>query len=303
MNVINPYWDAVKGCITQHEIGGYAVVRDSCHVDMRQFGDWRAPKGMRSGVAKLFKQAMDMQQRVELVMSYALTIPDPKSMDVISRYVGPAAIDPMAGTGYLSYLLAQLGVDVLSYDLYPRDIQHVPIRRGHAPYTVRRHGRNRTLIIAWPEQYNSVGADTLAAYDGDTVIYLGEWGASCGTQALYTALDRDWTCIARILPVRWPIVRDVVRVFKRRRWTRGLYLSPGGVISTNPRWLPDEFSALLRRHNLGCIFRAADVLQPTGSVELSGEMQCVGMIARMDDPASCTCDSPVLTGVDELAEP
>jgi hypothetical protein len=57
--------------------------------------------------------------RVRLVRKYCWAVPDPDTVAFVATHVRGGLVDPIAGTGYWAYLLAQVGVDVVCYDLNP----------------------------------------------------------------------------------------------------------------------------------------------------------------------------------------
>ena len=87
-------------------------------------------------------------------------------------------VDPIAGTGYWAYLLAQLGVDVICYDSNPGtelltngwhgDDLYAEICAKDCAEAVALHP-DRTLLLSWPPHGQDVGARILMAYKGKRV--------------------------------------------------------------------------------------------------------------------------------------
>lgn len=133
-----------------------------------------------------------------LVWTYAWSIPSPGDLAFITRHLaGRGVVEMGAGSGYWAWQLAQAGVDVLAYDAQPGGNDHVgpvqyhPVHLG-GPDTVAEHG-DRALLLCWPPGEDSMAADTLAAYPGDMLIYLGEFNPHCNASpAFFDALERDW---------------------------------------------------------------------------------------------------------------
>lgn len=211
----NPYWDAVKGDVTigdrYSSASGGAVVGDL-------FSRGRSEQDF-------LRSARVYESRWDLARKYAFTIPDPPTLEFILRYGRDGILDPMAGTGYWAWMLNQLGVDVLAYDQHPPDLVqnfyhhrnpvHFPVRRGHAQWVAKRRGRGRTLLLSWPPM-NRDGAETVASFTGDRIIYIGEGpGGCCGDDALFELLDSRWREVATHRPVQWSGIHDYVVVYDR----------------------------------------------------------------------------------------
>ncbi len=235
----NPFWDRYKDRIVEapdvkagfltifpggryiypYEFDGRDTQLQSIH---RIFSG--KPEATREELAARFGIAC--VERFQMVSSFCFTVPSPDALDFIAHHSGGRILDPMCGTGYLTWLLAQQGVDCLSYDRLARPIQWGTVRRGHAPAATHKHGRDRTLLLSWPDYQSRIGFDTLAAYKGDTVIFVGEY-SSCGDDALHAALDWGWYSHAGMTPVRWGGgLKDVIVVYKRRPRIHVPYLGP-----------------------------------------------------------------------------
>ena len=319
----NPYWDAVQDWVIdarragRHFVShpsqriiacvvtaGYLTVQsektpqrraEERELEARVYGRHAAPEDDAFGhveqrALQLFKdkQFDQFPNRVTLVNRYGFSVTDPDSVDFVAKHAGTAVLDPMAGSGYLCYLLDQHGIDTLAYDQMPWDQRWVHVLRGHAPFTVARHGRNRTLILSWPdrvpeydrqptlddalgrsdqppprelqehERYD-IGAITLAAYRGDTVIFIGN-RAWCGGPALHEQLDSQWERIDAHIPVHWVEGPDYIEVFRRRKLTHGPYVFSNGVVTTDPDYATRRISEPFLGHTAPCILQVGEAL-------------------------------------------
>lgn len=204
MSIIdNPYWDLVRDAVKPHLAWGTAVV------------DWYSD-------AEALKRAYaNGTDRRSLVRRFSWTIPDPETLAFVVEHSDGRVVDPMAGTGYWGWLLAQHGVDVVSYDLMPAAnsyhegqplYSHVEAMDGAD--AARLHS-DRTLLLSWPPM-DDAGTRVLRAYAGSRVIYIGEGEGGCtGDDDLHALLAKDWTSIAERVPVQWDGLHDVVTVYER----------------------------------------------------------------------------------------
>jgi hypothetical protein len=203
----NPFWEAVKDCVDADSLRGNPVV-----------GEFRLDRTVEESMARL-------PNRQRLVRKYCWTIPDPDTVAFVAEHARGGLVDPIAGTGYWAYLLAQVGVDVVCYDLNPGTALHTNGWHGEDLYAeiCAKDGAeaaalhpDRTLFLSWPPFEQDVGARILLAYKGNRVIYIGEGQGATGNDELRLTLDTDWTEVDFREPVQWWGVHDRVTVYERR---------------------------------------------------------------------------------------
>src|SRR6201999_1923172 len=159
-------------------------------------GEYRLDRSIEESMARA-------PNRQLLVRKYCWTIPDPDTVEFVAQHARGGLVDPIAGTGYWAYLLAQVGVDVVCYDLNPGAALHVNgwhsedlhagVRALDCVEAVALHP-DRTLLLSWPPHGQAVGARTLTAYKGERVIYIGEGrGGATGDEEMHQILEKDWS--------------------------------------------------------------------------------------------------------------
>lgn len=204
MTVDNPYWDEVKGHVGDDRWSGGPTIHY-----------------LPSGPGGPFVDRSDYVGR------YAWTITDPATVAFVAEHANGRLLDPLAGTGYWGWLLAQYGADVLSFDALPpaagenhwhkSGAEHVPVQRGDGAEMAAAHGANRALLLSWPPYDSPDGADVLRAYTGDRVIYIGEGDGGCtGDDRFHEMLRKEWTEVAGHRPVQFMGIHDYVTVYDRR---------------------------------------------------------------------------------------
>jgi len=206
VTIDNPFWEAVKDCVEADSFAGNPVV-----------GEFRLDRSVEESMARA-------PNRQLLVRKYSWTIPDPDTVAFVAGHAQGGLVDPIAGTGYWAYLLAQLGVDVVCYDLNPGTPLVTNGWHGEDLYAgvcakdgaeaVALHP-DRTLFLSWPPFQQDVGARILMAYTGTRLIYIGEDKGHTGDDELRRILDRDWTEVDSRQPVQWWGVHDRVAVYER----------------------------------------------------------------------------------------
>jgi hypothetical protein len=199
----NPYWDAVAPHVTPGLLGGPEVKAYPWPIDNAK------------------------PRRDALASQYAWTITDPDTVAFVAKHAGESVLDPMAGTGYWSYLLGQLGADVVASDIAPPDtaanhyhkagITHVRVAQRDAVRAVTYRCAAWTLLLAWPPYDSPLGTDIIRAYQGDRIVYIGEGeGGCCGDDAMFDLLADGWVQVAEHRPVQFGGIHDYVAVYERK---------------------------------------------------------------------------------------
>ncbi len=207
MTIYNPFWEAVKDCVELDSLRGNPVV-----------GEFRLDRTVEESMARF-------PNRQRLVRKYCWTIPDPETVAFVAKHARGGLVDPIAGTGYWAYLLAQLGVEAVCYDLNPGKELHTNGWHGedlHSEVSEKDCAEaaalhpDRTLFLSWPPYAQDVGARILTAYKGRRLIYIGEGqGGGTGDDQMHRLLDMDWTEVDSREPVQWWGAHDRVTVYER----------------------------------------------------------------------------------------
>jgi hypothetical protein len=180
--------------------------------------------------------------RLELVRVYSWAVPSVGALNLIARHA--PIVEVGAGTGYWASLLEARGVDTVPYDRAPPvangdDNQYhrgartwTRVHAAGAPVTARH--ADRSLLLCWPPHDTSMAQDALDAYDGSTVIYIGEGpGGVTATPGFFAALARGFAVTTSVAIPRWHGYGDRLSVWSRaaRRSAR----SPRGTRAGAPR--------------------------------------------------------------------
>ncbi len=220
---INPFWDEVKDILDEEP-------------------DWLKPlrAGLLSGSVR-----QSATYRAKFVRLYAWAVPDPASVRFVAKWLRPRAVEIGAGMGYWAWQVAQLGLDILAYDIHPpdrmRNAYHSPgwedwdkedpygpsstqMRETYHPILeggseMAAQHPDRTLFLCWPPYDKPMAYDSLQAYQGKRVVYIGEGSGGCtGDGNFHTALDESWEQVAyhSIANWRWDGIHDSIVVYGRK---------------------------------------------------------------------------------------
>jgi len=175
-----------------------------------------------------FLEAQKVSRR-ELVRKYSWAIPEPGVIEwLVIQLAGKPVLEIGAGTGYWAWQLAQHGVDVIAYDLYPvtekENDFHPKVHNPQEFYPVLRGSvevgscyPERALFLCWPPYANSFAHDALEAYHGDTLVFCGEeWGGCTGGDDFFELLAKEWHEVARNdNHPQWSGIHDELIVYQR----------------------------------------------------------------------------------------
>lgn len=169
---------------------------------------------------KRFLQTMKL--RYASCDMFAWAVPNKEAIDTLVEY--SPLVEVGAGRGYWAALASAAGADILAFDPNPPDKAGVnPWHRQPGMFflvekgdleTARVHPE-RTLFLCWPPFDLDVALRTLRAYQGKTVIYVGDEGHDAGTPAFYSELATGFTRLRVVDIPRWPGIKDRLEVWQR----------------------------------------------------------------------------------------
>lgn len=124
------------------------------------------------------------KRRRHLAEEYAWGIPNDEAVATLCDH------DPLlevgAGNGYWAWLVEQAGGDVVATDpVAPTwaaadDLElYADVEPLSATAAIDRYGPDRALFVCWPSEGMAWPAEALAAYDGETVVYVGTGRGAC----------------------------------------------------------------------------------------------------------------------------
>ena len=178
--------------------------------------------------------------RKEYCHKYSCAIPDPATLHFVAEWLSPRAVEMGAGTGYWAWQLSQLGIDMLCFDEAPPDqvftnhyhsprsgreqftgdFSHLPAKIYHpiaqgTPEVLSNYP-DRTLFLCWPPDASDMAVESLQAYSGRRLVYIGECEGGCnGDDAFFERLEQDWHEVASYEIVQWNGLHDYVTVYER----------------------------------------------------------------------------------------
>ncbi|RYG62513.1 hypothetical protein EON64_17735, partial [archaeon] len=117
------------------------------------------------------RQQID-EESMRLIEKYAWAVPDERSLRIIAHF--SPIIEIGSGKGYWARLLKGMGVNIVAYDKYlPSAGQEwTEVQRG-GPEVLKKV-KDRTLLLCYPDEAESIAAACLDNFTGDYIIHVGE---------------------------------------------------------------------------------------------------------------------------------
>lgn len=210
---------------------------------------WDRPMLSPNAIAKdekaIFKEVLksgsDFAHRQELVRQYSWAIPSHEAIKwIVDRT--KSIVEIGAGRGYWASLLHQAGAEVFAYDTavsksrMGKNGWHNPRSRfapdylsspesesGTLFYPVKRGGPIRvtdhpdsTLMLCWPPHSSRMARQCLKFYQGNRLIYIGEWDGCCADSKFFQQLEAEWKEVDSCEIPQWPGIRDRIWYLERK---------------------------------------------------------------------------------------
>jgi hypothetical protein len=164
----------------------------------------------------------ELETRHKLVREFAWAVPTETAINVIVKH--SPIVEMGAGTGYWGRLIAAAGGDITCYDIAPPGVvpneykherQFYPVRFG-SPLTLEKYP-DRTLLLIWPPYKTPMASSCLRAWEGKTLIYIGEGQYGCNADGLFfEILEADFELIEQVDIPSWGHIHDSMFVYQRR---------------------------------------------------------------------------------------
>ena len=181
------------------------------------------------------KDGVEVDHRRNLSKMYSWAIPNKEAIHHIVLTLVDQGISDLvsvgAGTGFWEMLISRAwNGSVHAYDIdppptepgeptenaYRHDRQHFPVKKGDSSVAAK-FGPKSALLLSWPPYESSMAFDTLTAFNGDLLFYVGEgYGGCTGDYDFHDLLDERWEFLhCHDLP-RWDGIRDDLCTFRRK---------------------------------------------------------------------------------------
>jgi hypothetical protein len=170
-----------------------------------------------------------------LIREYAFSVPTAEAISTVIRHA-PSIIEMGAGTGYWARILTRAGSDVVAFDAidpgshneYMADDgrgqrigRWFNVQSGLASDASRY--RDLALLLMWPPYDDSMAADTVASWDGHTLIYAGESEGGCtADDRFFSLVSAGFEEIECVQIPQWYGINDWLWIYQRKSTVVGL---------------------------------------------------------------------------------
>jgi hypothetical protein len=158
-----------------------------------------------------------------LCKKYAWAIPTKEAVEFIAQY--SPIIEMGAGSGYWANLINLVGGNIIAFDeAPPNEVTNRFFKEGTTFFSVKQgtpeivsNYPNHTLFLCWPPYDSSMAYETLKAYKGNVVIYVGEGSGGCtGDDQFHDLLEKEWTMTNEIKIPQWYGIHDWLYLYSRK---------------------------------------------------------------------------------------
>jgi hypothetical protein len=159
------------------------------------------------------------------IKEFGFAVLTEEAVETIAQY-GPC-LEVGAGSGYWSYELRKVGVDIIvtdpeppgegSKNPYPFAKTWLEIERLTALDAIAKYP-NRTLLTVWPSYDSAWTGEMLQTFQGNRIVYVGEGHGGCtGDDVMHEHLEAHFDVIETLDIPRFLGLHDSLTVYKRKK--------------------------------------------------------------------------------------
>lgn len=173
------------------------------------------------------KLLSDFKKRDKYVNTIAWAIPDDNAIAQIASFVKEETILEIgAGLGYWAKLLQDKGIKII-----PTDSKEITWKHNQLPaYTdvlclkhkkaIKKFSDASVLFLCWPPYSDIMAAESLLAFKGNRLIYIGEGEGGCnGNDRFFDILSECWISKEEIAIPQWWGIHDWLFFYDRKEKT------------------------------------------------------------------------------------
>ena len=156
---------------------------------------------------------------------YSWSIPSKEAVDKIKAFVNrDEIIEIGAGHGFWAKILQYADVKVTPTDSYsdrggylPKDNAYTFVQDLKADDALNKYSDHNVLMMSWPPYDKPLAADSLLAFSGSKLIYIGEDQGGCtGSDRFFKDLYGNWKNIDIVNIPQWEGVYDNLYLWERK---------------------------------------------------------------------------------------
>lgn len=152
------------------------------------------------------------------VNKYSWAVPSFKCLYKIKKLNIPI-LELGAGSGYWSYLLSQIDITVVAYDMHYHKFSHRWFNVQYGSIEKIKNYSNCALLLCWPPISN-FAYDALRNYTkckGHILIYIGEEMGGCtANDKFFQYIKKFWKLQEKLDIPRWNLTHDAMFIYTRK---------------------------------------------------------------------------------------
>ena len=176
-------------------------------------------------MAPIKEMLSNFEARDKYIGTIAWAIPSDEAIKSIQEFVGGDTILEIgAGLGYWAMLLRQKGVNIIPTDNKEMSWKHsavptyIPIIKKRHLKALSCYHEASVLFLCWPPYDRPMAYESLNAFEGNKVIYIGEPKCGCNaTDAFFDLLEEQWQLSECVHIPQWDYLHDSMFLYERRK--------------------------------------------------------------------------------------
>jgi hypothetical protein len=170
-------------------------------------------------------ESRDDAAKGNFISNYSYAVPTTDAITEISRFFqdkGPI-LEVSAGLGLWSALLQLAGLDMIPSDAFASD--GLEEAKESDTFTSVTHmdsieaihlNKTPCLFICWPTYNDPFAFESLKAFEGEYLLYIGEHYGCCADDHFFELLEKEWEEVTEIAHKRWRFAADSITIYQRK---------------------------------------------------------------------------------------
>lgn len=181
------------------------------------------PKKWREKIdADVHEGVREVMVRHEFVKKFAFAVLTTVIAKQLAKY--SPLLEVGCGSGFWAHELQRAGADIIATDpgkgRWTWEKVFFNYEKLDGVTAVQKY-LDRTLLVVWPEYDTKWPGQTLAAFKGKRVIYVGEGAGGCtGDKRFHQILERDFVTEKRIALPQFEGLHDDLTVYRRKGFAK-----------------------------------------------------------------------------------
>ncbi len=176
---------------------------------------------------KFDKISNEFERRDFFTHNYGWSVPNEESIREIKEFInGDRIIEVGAGYGLWARLLQDIGVNIFPTNKrykskqdekhIPHNIQFTKVEKINNLKALEKYGDFEVLMMSWPPYSGSMAYNSLKAFKGNKLIFIGEGQGGCtGCDKFFKLLYRKWERVKEVSIPQWMGMHDELFLYKR----------------------------------------------------------------------------------------